>query len=52
LTAPLTAVIGSTVVPTLIAQTSFMPKNQTVIERGLERGSVPETLEPIPVRER
>ncbi len=48
-----TAVIGSAVVPTLIAQKWFMPKNQTVIERSTERTvSVPETLEPIPLRER
>jgi Kef-type K+ transport system membrane component KefB len=48
-----TAVIGSAVVPTLIAQKWFMPKNQAIIERGAEHAiSVPETLEPIPVRER
>ena len=43
-----TAVIGSAVVPTLIAQKWFMPKSPPIIERV----SVPETLEPIPVQER
>ena len=48
-----TAVIGSAVVPTLIAQKWFMPKNRTVIERGAERViAIPEPLEPIPARER
>ncbi len=47
-----TAVIGSAVVPTLIAQKWFMPKSPPVIERGAERATVPEALEPIPARER
>lgn len=47
-----TAVIGSAVVPTLIAQRWFMPRNRTVVELGADRVPIPETLEPVPVRER
>jgi Kef-type K+ transport system membrane component KefB len=47
-----TAVIASAVVPTLIAQKWFMPtfRPRETIEAELERA--PETLEPLPVRER
>jgi Kef-type K+ transport system membrane component KefB len=47
-----TAVIGSAVVPTLIAQKWFMPRNQVVVELGAGEAVAPEALEPIPVRER
>lgn len=47
-----TAVIGSAVVPTLIAQKWFMPKYRPVETIGAERGLAPETLEPVPMRER
>jgi Kef-type K+ transport system membrane component KefB len=46
------AVIASAVVPTLIAQKWFMPtfRSRETIDAELERA--PETLEPLPVRER
>jgi Kef-type K+ transport system membrane component KefB len=47
-----TAVIGSAVVPTLIAQKWFMPGRQDIVEPGAERVIVPETLEPVPIRDR
>jgi hypothetical protein len=47
-----TAVIGSAVVPTLIAQKWFMPANQVVVEPGAGSMAVPDNLEPVPVRER
>jgi Kef-type K+ transport system membrane component KefB len=47
-----TAVIGSAVVPTLIAQKWFMPANPTVVELGAGRLPSPETLAPVPARER
>jgi hypothetical protein len=47
-----TAVIGSAVVPTLIAQKWFMPANQAVVELGAGSVAVPDNLEPVPVRER
>ena len=46
-----TAVIGSAVVPTLIAQKWFVPRDQVVVERHAERGPA-EVLEPIPVKGR
>ena len=47
-----TAVIGSAVVPTLIAQKWFMPAYRPLDRIEDEPAIVPETLEPVPVRER
>jgi hypothetical protein len=47
-----TAVIGSAVVPTLIAQKWFMPTYRPLETVADEPAIVRETLEPVPVRER
>ena len=47
-----TAVIGSAVVPTLIAQKWFMPTYRLFESAEAELKRAPETLEPLPVRER
>jgi Kef-type K+ transport system membrane component KefB len=47
-----TAVIGSAVVPTLIAQKWFMPTYRPLETIEAERKIAPETLEPAPTRER
>jgi Kef-type K+ transport system membrane component KefB len=46
-----TAVIGSAVVPTLIAQRWFMPAYKPIETTTDEVARVPDTLEPIPIRE-
>jgi hypothetical protein len=44
-------VIGSAVVPTLIAQRWFMPTYKPLEATGVEVERVPDTLEPVPIRE-
>jgi Kef-type K+ transport system membrane component KefB len=46
-----TAVIGSAVVPTLIAQQWFMPAYKPLEGDASETGKLPDTMEPIPARE-